>query len=221
MNRIYHSIENAVYKVLREHSDGTFPISPLKIAKSMGVRVVAKSDARELIQCLAPDGSLDDLPALTFSFGGERYIVIDTDHGDAMYRRMLIAHELGHIVLSDGMSEEICDTGRVMRWEFRRSVMEICCDLFALALMAPRAILDLSGIRTAVEISKVCGVYPEVAFIAAGAIRFRFTDYCPDAIEAWHKFEPGLQERRLIARKSAAPPVAPWLQTDISAELTY
>lgn len=222
MNRNYLSVDDAVYRLLSEHSDGTFPVSPLKIAKSMGVRVVAKKDARELIQCLVPDGSLDDIPALTFSLGGEKYILIDTDHGDAIYRRMLIAHELGHIVLGDGISEDSCAATRFVHGKFQRSMMEMCCDLFALALLVPRAVLALGGVRTVAEIARVCDVHPETAFIAAGSIRARKSAYSSDAFNTWRKFAPGLQERRqLVARKGAMRPSVPWLQTDISAELTF
>lgn len=221
MDRIYHSIENAVYKVLRDHSDGTFPVSPLKIAKSMGVRVIAKSDAQDLMQCLAPDGSLENLPAFTFTFDDVRYILIDMDHGDAIYRRLLIAHELGHIVLGDGMSVDSSEVNRFVQGAFHRSLMDICCDLFALALLAPWAVLALSEIRNAGEIARVCDVHPEIAFIAAGSIRLRKADYSAEAKEAWQKFAPALQDRRnFVAQRRALPPVAAWMKTDISAELT-
>lgn len=220
MDRNLYSIEDAVYKVLYEHSDGTFPVSPLKIAKNMGIRVVAKSDAGELIQCLAPDGSLDDLPAFTFSFGGERYILIDMDHGDAMIRRLLIAHELGHIVLGDGKSDDSYEVKSLVHGMFQRSLMDISCDLFALALLAPRAVLALGGIRTVEEIARVCDVHPEAAFIAAGAIRLRKADHTAEALAAWRKFAPDLQARRQrVARIKAMPQVA-WFRSDISAELT-
>ena len=220
MNRNSYRIIDAACRVLRDYSDGSFPISPFKIARNMGVRVVDKADVQDLLDYVLPDGEGIKSPAFVFSCGGQWYIVLDRNRGDALDLRAWVAHELGHIVLADTFGESSWKVQRMVRDTFRRSLVDLSCDLFAVNLLAPQAVLAMGGVQSAVEITRICRVHPFMACLAAGAIRLPRDGYSAAEIKAWETMADGLRERVQQVR-SPFGQAPEWFSSDISAELTF
>lgn len=214
-------VVDAACRTLRDYSDGTFPVSPLQIAKSMGICVVDKADIMELIDFVAPHGAAVDAPAFTFACGGRQYIALDRSSGDAASRRACLAHELGHIVLGDSFGDGGWDVQHLVRGTFQRSLMDLSCDLFATSLLVPQAVLAMGGVRSAAEIARVCRVHHSLAYLTAGAMQLRKDGYREAELEAWERMADGLRERVLQVRQGIVAKRPAWLTSDISAELIF
>ena len=108
----------------------------------------------------------------------------------------------------------------MVRGTFQRSLVDLSCDLFAVNLLAPRAVLAMGGVQSAVEISRICKVNPFTSCLAAGAIRMLRDGYSAAELEAWEKMADGLRERVQQVR-SPFGQAPEWFSSDISAELTF
>ena len=154
-----------------DHTDGTLPVSPIKIAQSMGIQVIDRRDAGDLLSLLGPEfGFKVDAPALSIAHSsGWRGIILDRDYRDRVWRRMLLAHELAHFVL--GHFSSVGSTEEEGRADLRiingisRSWKEVSCDVFAMGLLAPQAVLRAYGIRSYTEIARLCQITPRAAHI--------------------------------------------------------
>ena len=207
-------------KTLLAHSDGVFPVSPLKIAKSMGIQVVDKKHARPLLDLF--DAGLTREPVFSMRHGNDFVIVMDRNHGNLYWRRAWLAHEIGHYLLDDLTGGEETRTPRLFRGTFRRSVLEFSCDLFALSLLMPLGVLGMAGITRMAEIQRICKVDIGMAFFAARAIRHRWFEYDEHERAAFRKFSGYLDMYRrqndfLFLRDTYRSP----LFSDISAEFVY
>lgn len=218
MDTITKRIEDSVYDVLLTHSNGTFPISPVKIARSMGIKVIEKQNAGPILSIIDPDGAFQATPVFSFRFSGGFYIIADASHGTPQGRRARVAHEIGHFLFDDGEahSESCTAVVRLYRGIFARSPLEICCDLFALALLVPQMVLKQGLITSQRVIAELCHVSNATAHLAALAIARRDRPYTERERQAYEKFKRSIQTRRTW-HFGAAPIYA----TDVSAELAY
>lgn len=214
-------VVDAACRVLCDYSDGAFPVSPFKIAKRMGISVVDRVDVKDLLDYVLPDGDSVKSPAFAFSFGGHWYIVIDRSRGDALSWRAWVAHELGHIVLADTFGDGDWEVQSMVRGTFQRSLVDLSCDLFAVNLLAPQAVLAMGGVRSAADISRICAVHSLVACLTSGAIQLRSHGYSAAELEAWEKLSSGLLDRVQQILRPLGSDRPPWFGSDISAELTF
>lgn len=155
-----------------DHTDGTLPVSPIKIAQSMGIQVIDRRDAGDLLSLLGPEfGFKVDAPALSIAHSsGWRGIILDREYRDRVWRRMLLAHELAHFVLghfspAGSMAAEGGRSGSLFINSVSRGWQEVSCDLFAMGLLAPHAVLRAYGIRSYTEIARLCQIPPRAAHI--------------------------------------------------------
>ena len=212
---------DAAYRTLSDFSDGSFPVSPLQIARRMGIRVVDREHISALLDLIMPHGDVIEAPAFTFAFDGQRFIVIDRSRGNVASRRAWLAHELGHIVLGDEHGDSMWKVHQLILGTFQRSLMDLSCDLFAASLLAPQAVLAMGGVHSATDIANVCMVSSTTAHLVAGAIQLRSAEYQPAELEAWDRMADGLRARLAQIHWPQSRAVPAWVHSDISSELTY
>lgn len=214
-------IEQEIYRVLLRYSDGTFPISPLQIAKRMGLRVVEKRHAAKLMEIVAPDGSLDGLDAFSLRWQDQYVIVIDTAGGDSFWRRLRLAHEIGHYVLDGGHAVDGgTASDRLFHGVYARSLLELSCDIFAMGLLMPQMLLKMGGLTTERQITMSCRVSGGMAHLCAASIPFRVRSYTEDDLKLYSKFHLSLRQQSERMRPFRRLMV-PAHMSDISEELCY
>lgn len=213
-------IQTEVLRVLLEHSDGTFPISLFKIAKSLGIKIINREDAGELLALIAPGRSFEDMPVFSVELREQFVVIIDMSYGDAAIRRLMLAHEIGHFVLGYPEKEEHAIIMKMYRAVFQRSPAELAFDMFAIGLLMPQGILKTAGITSIYDITRLCNVSPRLAFVSSASIgqspRVRST------LErrVYEKFSASIEQYKLRGR-GFVPKYVPAFITDISEEITY
>ena len=180
MERHWRHVEETAYKVLLDHSDGAFPVSPLKIAHSMGIQVIDRRDAGDLFSLFSESELMVDSPAVSLSHSsGWRGIILDGRHRNPLWLRLMLAHEIAHFALGhfEPANQKILLEERrsasLLRGSFSRSWIELSCDIFAVWVLSPKAVLKHYGVLDFREISRLCRIPPLAAQIISMALKIK------------------------------------------------
>ncbi|MDR2902918.1 MAG: ImmA/IrrE family metallo-endopeptidase [Clostridiales bacterium] len=154
---VYKGVRNAAWQCLIDHKITALPVDLIRIAAESGVVIRKNSDVHELYGRESGACILHN---------GQWYLIYD-DACVVGRRRFTIAHELGHIFLG----HELINGRHGRSFDARNPQSETDADVFASRLLAPACVLWALDIRTADEISKVCGISDAAAKIRANRMR--------------------------------------------------
>ncbi len=146
---IYASCRDAAWRCLLDFNVRCLPVKLVTATQLAGIRVVRDSYVNELRK--------DESGASIFHNG--KWIIVYDDRLPACESRMVIAHELGHILL--GHEYKYSDyrfskTGKKLKSEYE-------ADMFAVRLLAPACVLHELGITDAGKIELLCEIPPKIA----------------------------------------------------------
>ena len=136
---IYKNIRNAAWLCLIDNGISSLPVDVLKIATSNGIKLVKNST----VGMLAGNES----GACYYNYNSKEWFLVYDDEATSGRRRMIIAHELGHIFLG----HELINESKAKRAEQE-------ADAFAARLLAPSSVLWGLNIHQAEEIEKICNI---------------------------------------------------------------
>ena len=154
---IYTSCRDAAWKCQIDFETRSLPIKVLPLARSAGISVIKNSAVNELQK---------NESGATIRYRGNWFIIYDDTLSNSE-ARMVIAHELGHILLGHEYKFEkhrFGSTSRKLRCERE-------ADMFAVRLLAPACVLHELGVFSAEELSSICEIPLDCA--AARAARLR------------------------------------------------
>lgn len=141
---IYTSCRDAAWKCQIDFETRSLPIKVLPLARSAGIAVIKNSCVNEL---------RENESGATIRYRGNWFIIYD-DTLPKDEARMIIAHELGHILLGHEYKFE--------KHRFGSSSRKLRCereaDMFALRLLAPACVLHELGVLDAKELSSLCQI---------------------------------------------------------------
>lgn len=120
------------------------PVNIMKIAKAAGIRVLKNSEVGLL------SGSESGLCVFE---NGTWHLIYD-DEAYKGRRRVIIAHELGHIFLG----HELMQGNHEQTFNTRKPKSEEQADAFAIRLLAPAGVLWGLNLHTWEDIADMCGI---------------------------------------------------------------
>lgn len=142
---IYKNVRDASWQCLIDYLISALPVDVLKIANAAGITVRKNSDVGMLAGGESGKSVFD-------TERDEWYIIYDDETSKAR-RRLIIAHELGHIFLGHEL------LGDSPRRTFEKSPdFESQADAFAIRLLAPACVLKELDKHTPEEIAALCGI---------------------------------------------------------------
>ncbi len=140
---LYSRIVNALWHALIDNKITSLPVSVIKIANNNEIKVLKNSDAQELREGERGVSIFD---------GGEWYIVYDDSPEHVDYKRFVVAHELGHILLGHPLIAGYhARTNSIPKPRTEKEA-----DSFARRLLSPACVLWGLNLRTAAEINRAC-----------------------------------------------------------------
>ncbi len=142
---IYASCRDAAWRFLIDFNICSLPVKLKAAARIAGIRILRNSDVKELRG--------NEVGASIFLPSKEWVIVYD-DALKANEARMVIAHELGHILLG----HEYKYSEQRFAYDGKKLKSEREADMFALRILAPACILHEIGAVTAGEICTACDI---------------------------------------------------------------
>lgn len=128
---IYKNVRNSSWKCLLECGITSIPTNLSKICKHFNIRIIKNSSLKE-------NRLLTNERAKNMLINGNWYIIVDDSESIAV-QRYSIAHEIGHILMGNYISE----------YEAER---------FAIGILAPACVLWGLNIHSAEDIAKVCNI---------------------------------------------------------------
>ncbi len=141
---VYSTCRNAAWQCQKDFDICRLPVKLKSAANRAGIRILRNSVLGELRGNESGAGIYHD---------GKWYIIYD-DTLDSPQSRVIIAHELGHILL--GHEYKYSDL------RFEKSEKKLKCereaDMFAVRLLAPACVLHELGATTADEIARLCDI---------------------------------------------------------------
>lgn len=144
------------------------PVDVDRLARRQGYRLCSYSAERELLRRCGMEELARQYDGLTVQADGGFYILY-SDALDAVSRRRVIAHEIGHILLHlDPTSETYIDRPDTRA---AAALSEKEADQFALYLLAPLPALDACRVQEAEEIEQLTGCAPDDARQLVFALR--------------------------------------------------
>lgn len=145
--------QDAAWRVLASHWDGGLPVNPVRIARSLGVRVVEVDDPT-----VSGEYRNDGRTGPTISVNGR---------DSALRKRFTVAHELGHHALDHGPRFRDPATNYSL---FNFDPKEAAANHFAAELLMPATLLRHWVIRKAVyDLKELADVFQ----VSQQAMRFR------------------------------------------------
>lgn len=130
------------------------PVDPIAAAEALDVKVLSYKTAVEFIDTDIRELYVQFPLGFSFTEDGVSYIALNENAcGGAHRRRFTAAHELAHCVLGH-VDSEVYSASE-----------ERAADNFAAELLAPLVVLHEIGVRSAAEISRVCGISRQAAEI--------------------------------------------------------
>ena len=146
---IYASCRDAAWRAQIDFRINRLPIKVLAVTRQAGISVIKNSAVNELRK---------NEYGATIRYRGSWFIVYDDNlpHDEA---RMVIAHELGHILLGHQYrfsDHRFGDAGKKLRCERE-------ADMFAERLLAPACILHELGITETEPLAKTCEIPYRIA----------------------------------------------------------
>lgn len=138
-------------EIYRRSGVRRLPVDPIAVGEALGVKVVSYRSAAEFF-----DMDIRELYAqfpLGFSFkaDGEACVALNENSCGERRRRFTAAHELAHCVLGH-INSEVYSASE-----------ERAAEQFAANLLAPLVVLYALGVRSAEELSRVCGISRQAA----------------------------------------------------------
>lgn len=137
----------------------SLPIDPLAAARALGIKVVSYKIISECYQVTIEELYRKSLWGFSFLEGEIPIIALNECACGERRRRFTAAHELGH-----------CALGHLRGGNHQSAEREANC--FAADFLAPLCVLEQCGVRSAVEIARLCGISE-----SAAEIRFRELRY--------------------------------------------
>ena len=138
---IYKNVRNAAWQCLVDNNITSLPVDLMKIANTAGIKVLKNSEASLLA------GNESGICV----YAGDTWYVVYDDEATSGRRRMIIAHELGHIFLGH-------ERGRLEISPTKAKRAEEEADAFAARLLAPSCVLWGLDIHLAEEIETLCNI---------------------------------------------------------------
>lgn len=149
----YKKVRDAVWQLFVDFNIGTMPINVVEIASAAGIKVLKNSDVNVL-----HDGEA----GASITDGTLWYIVYD-DTNSKQRIRFTIAHELAHIFLG----HELISGYHARTINKSKPEVETEADVFASRLLAPACVIWGLGLRSAIDIAKLCDISVQAAEIRA------------------------------------------------------
>ncbi len=146
---IYASCRDAAWRCLLDFDVHRLPVKLLSAAQRAGIRVMRNSDVSELRE--------NESGASIYTCG--RWIIVYDDTLPVSQSRMVLAHELGHILLGHEykyLSYRFLSEDRKLKSEHE-------ADLFAVRLLAPACVLHELGATSSEDIVELCDIPDDVA----------------------------------------------------------
>lgn len=137
---IYKNVRNSSWRCLLECGINSLPVNLSQICKYYGIRIVKNSFLKE-------NRLMTNEKAKNMFINGQWYIIVD-DSDYITVQRYSIAHEIGHILMGNDISE----------YEAER---------FAINILAPACVLWGLNLHTAKDISEVCNISMRASHIRA------------------------------------------------------
>ena len=146
---VYASCRDAAWRCQIDFDMRKLPIKLISAAQRAGIRVKRNSEVGELRR--------GEAGASIYTDG--QWIIVYDDRLPACEARMVLAHELGHILLGHAYkyADYRFDTGN------KKLKSEREADMFAIRLLAPACILHELGITKAADIALICDIPYSVA----------------------------------------------------------
>ncbi len=146
---VYTACRDAAWRCLLDFNVRSLPVKLMSATRLAGIRVIRDSNVNELRR--------DESGASIFLDG--RWSIVYDDRMPICESRMVIAHELGHILL--GHEYKYSDyrfskSGKKLKSEYE-------ADLFAIRLLAPACVLHELKITDADKIAKLCEIPKKIA----------------------------------------------------------
>lgn len=184
---IYKKVRNAAWKVLIDNEISSLPVDLSKIAQNNEITILKNSDVGELRE--GEDG--------ISIFDGENWFIVYDDTLESIgYKRLVIAHELGHIFLGhplySGIHSQVATAGKPKE--------EIEADTFAGRLLAPACVLWGLNLHITEDIANVCKISKKAAQARAQRMKILYERnvFLTDPLEKklYKQFESFLKEFR-------------------------
>ncbi len=147
---VYKSCRNAAWRCCIDFGIDRMPVKVLDLARRMGIRVVRDSDVHEL--------RADESGASIYF--RDHWIIVYDDSLPPAESRMVLAHELGHILL--GHSYKYAKR-RFENEKDTKQMSESEADLFAVRLLAPACVLHELHVLDSDGIASLCEIPKKVA----------------------------------------------------------
>lgn len=159
----------AAMDFLREHKVTKIPVPIESICKQQGYMVMSYSEAHELIDKLTISDLLHEKDGITIP-ARDHFYILYRDNLSEDRRRMVIAHEIGHIILhyGSGLVGYAAD-------EKKQADIDAECDTFARALLAPFPALEhIDSVETIIRRTKLPPDEARIVFSDIMDYRARF-----------------------------------------------
>ncbi len=145
---VYTACRDAAWECLCKCKIDRLPVKVIDTAKQMDIRVVRNSFAQMLEQ---------DESGVSLYFQN-RWIIVYDDSLPTEQKRIVLAHELGHICLNHD-----CKYADGLAHGERKIKSEREADMFAIRLLAPAFALHELHVLDAQGIASLCGIPMDVA----------------------------------------------------------
>lgn len=146
---VYTACRNAAWQCILDFKPHSLPIKIKALAKAAGIKVVRNSYVNELRP--------GEQGASIFT-RGQWYIIYD-DSLSSEDSRVILAHELGHILL--GHEYKYAERRFDQKGKKLKSEQE--ADMFAIRILAPACVLHELGVKDAEDIAVLCDIPMSVA----------------------------------------------------------
>lgn len=167
----YSKIDAMVLRLLAQHQQTRPPVRIEKIAKDLGVELRA--------------GDLGDVSGVLVRDGDSA--IIGTNNTQSTQRqRFTIAHELGHFLLHEGITEHVDRSYRVNYRSAESSqatnVEEIEANYFAASILMPRHMLDALSAEEALDSDSMVAELARQFHVSRLAMSLRLANLYEEAV---------------------------------------
>lgn len=166
----YSKIEAMVERLLGQHNQSRPPVRIERIAKDLGVELRS--------------GNLDDVSGVLVRRGDAAVIGVNSTQSPQR-QRFTIAHELGHFLLHEGITNHVDRSYRVNYRSAESSqatnVEEIEANFFAAAVLMPKHMLDAENAELALDNDSMVGALAKQFQVSRLAMSLRLVNLYEDA----------------------------------------
>jgi len=153
----YYRLDNAALHILKDCDLHSLPIDVAKIANMIGIYVLPYSLSFNILNKL---DLVDESKRSNGLTGFIEYpIILYNDEMNERDKRVVIGHEIGHVIL-----EHVYDLESSIKFKWLTTdIMEYSANLFCEQLIAPTCVLSKMEVRTESEIINACDVNQKAA----------------------------------------------------------